>query len=289
MTSTSVALCVYNGERFLSQQLESLAAQTVLPDELVICDDASSDGSMRIVENFAKNAPFVVRIFKNTKNLGYIKNFEKAIGLCSMDIIFLCDQDDYWESEKLNKVLDVFDTEEEVGIVLHGFRKIDLNGAPYIEAEEKYGVNQLSANQLEEVFRSNSIEVFLLPYSRAWCGCMMAFRRKFNNLIIPIYPGKGHDDWILKIIAPLSEVRFLPDPLLRYRIHAWNNNSYEVGNKNFKYFLKRFFRRVNAILRGHSKRNFYRLLIARIEKSKIRLQHPELLDIYKNYIKFFRD
>ena len=70
MNSTSVALCVYNGERFLSQQLESLAAQTVLPDELVICDDASSDGSMRIVENFAKNAPFVVRIFKNPKNLG---------------------------------------------------------------------------------------------------------------------------------------------------------------------------------------------------------------------------
>ena len=288
MNSTSVALCVYNGERFLSQQLESLAAQTVLPDELVICDDASSDGSMRIVEDFAKNAPFVVRIFKNPKNLGYIKNFEKAIGLCSMDIIFLCDQDDYWESEKLNKVLDVFDTEEEVGIVLHGFRKIDLNGAPYIEAEEKYGVNQLSANQLDEVFRSNSIEVFLLPYSRAWCGCMMAFRRKFNNLIIPIYPGKGHDDWILKIIAPLSEVRFLPELLLRYRIHAWNNNSHEVGNKNFKYFLKRFFRRMNAILRGHSKRNFYRLLIARIEKSKIHLQHPELLDIYKNYIKFFR-
>jgi glycosyltransferase involved in cell wall biosynthesis len=271
----------------LSQQLESLAAQTVLPDELVICDDASSDGSMRIVEDFAKNAPFVVRIFKNPKNLGYIKNFEKAIGLCRMDIIFLCDQDDYWESEKLNKVLDVFDTEEEVGIVLHGFRKIDLNGAPCIETEEKYGVNQLSANQLDEVFRSNSIEVFLLPYSRAWCGCMMAFRRKFNNIIIPIYPGKGHDDWILKIIAPLAEIRFLPDPLLRYRIHAWNNNGHEVGNKNFKYFLKRF-RRVNAILRGHSKRNFYRLLIARIEKSKIRLQHPELLDIYKNYIKFFR-
>jgi glycosyltransferase involved in cell wall biosynthesis len=240
MTSTSVALCVYNGERFLSQQLESLAAQTVLPDEVVICDDASSDGSMRIVEDFANNAPFVVRIFKNPKNLGYIKNFEKAIGLCSMDIIFLCDQDDYWESEKLNKVLDVFDSEEEVGMVLHGFRKIDLNGAPYIEAEEKYGVNQLSANQLDEVFRSNSIEVFLLPHSRAWCGCMMAFRRKFNNLIIPIYPGKGHDDWILKIIAPLSEVRFLPDPLLRYRIHAWNNNSHEVGDKNFKYFLQRF-------------------------------------------------
>ena len=80
MASTSIALCTYNGERFLSQQLESLAAQTILPDELVICDDASSDGSMHILEEFAKNSPFIVRIFKNKKNLGYIKNYEKAIG-----------------------------------------------------------------------------------------------------------------------------------------------------------------------------------------------------------------
>ena len=210
MASTSIALCTYNGERFLSQQLESLAAQTILPDELVICDDASSDGSMHILEEFAKNSPFIVRIFKNKKNLGYIKNFEKAIGLCRMDIIFLCDQDDYWENRKLDQVLNVFDTEEEVGMVLHGFRKIDLNGDPYIEAEEKYGVNQISANQLDAAFRSNSIEVFLLPHSRAWCGCMTAFRRKFNKIIIPIFPGKGHDDWILKVIAPLSEIRFLP-------------------------------------------------------------------------------
>ena len=287
MASTSVALCTYNGERFLSQQLESLAAQTVLPDELVICDDASSDGSIRILEVFAKNAPFIVRIFKNPKNLGYIKNFEQAIGLCSMDVIFLCDQDDYWESEKLNQVLKVFDTEEDVGMVLHGFRKIDLNGAPYIEAEEKYGVNQINANQLDEVFRSNSIEVFLLPHSRAWCGCMTAFRRKFNNIIIPIFPGKGHDDWILKVIAPLSEIRFLSDPLVRYRIHAWNNNSHEIGGKNLKYFLQRFLLRMNALWRGHSKRNFYRLLIERIEQSKMRLQHPELIDLYKKYIKFF--
>ena len=76
MASTSVALCTYNGERFLSEQLASLAAQTFLPDELVICDDASLDASMRIVEDFAKNASFPVRIYRNPKNLGYIKNFD---------------------------------------------------------------------------------------------------------------------------------------------------------------------------------------------------------------------
>jgi len=287
MASTSVALCTYNGERFLPQQLESLAAQTVLPDELVICDDASSDASMRIVEEFAKNAPFSVRIFKNSKNLGYIKNFEKAIGLCRMDIIFLCDQDDYWESKKLETMLKVFDAEDEVGMVLHGFHKIDCDGAPYIEPEEKYGVKKISANQLDEAFRSSSIEVFLLPHSRAWCGCMTAFRRKFNDVIIPIFPGKGHDDWILKVIAPLSEIRFLPEPLVRYRIHAWNNNSNEVGRKPLVYFMQRFLRRVKSLFRVHSKRNFYRSLTARIKQSKMSLQHPELIDLYKKYINFF--
>lgn len=287
MASTSVALCTYNGERFLPQQLESLAAQTVLPDELVICDDASTDDSMRIVEEFAKNAPFSVRIFINPKNLGYIKNFEKAIGLCGKDIIFLCDQDDYWESKKLEHVLNVFDAEADVGMVLHGFHKIDCNGAPYIEPEETYGIKRINANQLDEAFQSSSIEVFLLPHSRAWCGCMTAFRRKFNDVIIPIFPGKGHDDWILKIIAPLSEIRFLPEPLVRYRIHAWNNNSHEVGRKPIGYFLQRFLRRWKALLRGYSKRNFYRSLIARIEQSNMSLQYPELIELYKKYIKFF--
>jgi len=285
MASTSVALCTYNGERFLSEQLASLAAQTVLPDELVICDDASVDASMRIVEDFAKNASFPVRIYRNPKNLGYIKNFEQAIGLCSKDVIFLCDQDDYWEKKKIELVLKIFDSEEAVGMVLHGFQKIDSQGAPYIEPEEKFGVKQLNASQLDEAFRSSSIEVFLVPHSRAWCGCMTAFRHKFNKIIIPIFPGKGHDDWILKVIAPLSEIRFLPESLIRYRIHEGNNNSHEVGRKTFMHFLRRFLRRVNALWKGHSKRNFYRLLIQRVNQSDMKLQHPELLDLYKKYIK----
>ena len=287
MASTSVALCTYNGERFLSQQLASLAAQNVLPDELVVCDDASTDASMRVVEDFAKDAPFSVRLFRNPKNLGYIKNFEQAIGLCSKEIIFLCDQDDVWEKKKIESVLKIFDTEEAVGMVLHGFQKIDSYGAPYIEPEEKFGVKKLSVNQLDEAFRSSSIEVFLVPSSRAWCGCMTAFRQKFNKNIIPIYPGKGHDDWILKVIAPLSEVRFLSEQLIRYRIHEGNNNSHEVGRKTLTHFLGRLLRRIDALCKGYSKRNFYRLLIQRINQSGLRLQHPELIDLYKKYIKFF--
>src|ERR1700704_2935070 len=96
-----VALCMYNGADFLSEQLESIAAQTRLPDELVVCDDGSSDDSTDIVRNFAKNASFPVRLEVNEKNLGSTKNFEKAIGLCNGDIISLADQDDVWKLHKL--------------------------------------------------------------------------------------------------------------------------------------------------------------------------------------------
>src|SRR4029077_8380451 len=104
----SIAMCTYNGARFLPEQLESIAAQTRLPDELVVCDDGSADESAEIVRNFGKNAPFPVRLELNEKNLGATKNFEKAIGLCQGDLISLADQDDVWKPQKLSKLWLVF-------------------------------------------------------------------------------------------------------------------------------------------------------------------------------------
>ena len=99
MTHTlSVAMCTYNGSRHLSEQLESIGTQTRLPDELVICDDCSSDDTIRIIERFSASAPFAVRLEINTQNLGSTKNFEKAIRLCQGDLIALADQDDVWLS-----------------------------------------------------------------------------------------------------------------------------------------------------------------------------------------------
>ena len=102
MTATvSIALCTYNGEKFLDLQLESLRHQTVAPDELIVCDDASSDRSVEIVEAFARRVSFPVRLFRNARNLGYVKNFEQAISHCTQDLVFLCDQDDLWDARKI--------------------------------------------------------------------------------------------------------------------------------------------------------------------------------------------
>src|SRR5580698_1985958 len=98
----SVALCTYNGERFLPEQLASIREQSRLPDELVICDDASADQSVAIATRFAERAPFPVRIEANSRNLGSTPNFARAIELCNGDAIVLSDQDDVWLPDKLS-------------------------------------------------------------------------------------------------------------------------------------------------------------------------------------------
>ncbi|HEV2835287.1 MAG TPA: glycosyltransferase, partial [Pyrinomonadaceae bacterium] len=97
----SIALGTYNGAVYLKEQLESIAAQTRTPDELVISDDQSTDDTLRLIEEFAATAGFPVPLSVNESNLGTAKNFEKAISLCRGDVILLSDQDDVWHSDKL--------------------------------------------------------------------------------------------------------------------------------------------------------------------------------------------
>lgn len=115
--TVSLALCTYNGEKFLLEQLQSFLAQTRQPNELVVCDDVSSDRTLEILNEFAQCAPFPVRIFVSDMTLRSTKNFEKAIGLCEGDIIFLSDQDDVWFPDKLARMLTIFEEDAGVGAV----------------------------------------------------------------------------------------------------------------------------------------------------------------------------
>src|SRR5215467_4239016 len=108
MPKLSVALCTYNGSRFLQEQLGSIGSQSRPPDELVICDDGSSDDTVDIIKRFALNAPFPVKLEVNASNLGSTKNFELAVSLCCGDVIALSDQDDVWDATKLAKIERVF-------------------------------------------------------------------------------------------------------------------------------------------------------------------------------------
>ena len=99
----SVALCTYNGAQYLPDQLESIVAQTRLPDELVVGDDHSTDDTVNILEDFAAGAPFPVRLHVNETNLGVVKNFEATILRCQGNLTALCDQDDVWLRNKVGE------------------------------------------------------------------------------------------------------------------------------------------------------------------------------------------
>jgi Glycosyl transferase family 2 len=99
----SVALTTYNGQAYLEAQLDSLARQTLLPAELVVCDDCSTDSSVAMLETFAGNAPFPVHLHRNPTQLGVLENFHRAFSLCSSPFIAYCDQDDVWAPDKLER------------------------------------------------------------------------------------------------------------------------------------------------------------------------------------------
>lgn len=284
MSTVSIAMCTYNGAGFLQQQLDSLVNQTRKPDEIIICDDCSKDQSVEIAQNFAKQHPDItIRVVQNPQNLGYVKNFEKAISLCTQDIIFLCDQDDLWQPEKIENMVAVFDAEPAVGLVLHDFCWIDERNQPYPGPIDTYGPQKLSAAQLPQEIKDNSINVFMQPYPRAWCGCMMAYRRSFNEVVLPIFPGKGHDDWILKVLAPITETRFLASPLVHYRMHQQNTNRRDLEKRTLAYLWGRFVKKTTLVLKGYTKRGFYRQILSRLTKVKKQVRYKALLSQYRRY------
>ena len=106
----SVVTASYNGAKHIAEQLDSIRRQSVLPYEIVISDDGSTDSTASIVEEFAKNTPEINVVFiSNTAPHGVDKNFENALRHASGDIIFLCDQDDVWLPERIEKMLTAFD------------------------------------------------------------------------------------------------------------------------------------------------------------------------------------
>jgi len=212
----SIALCTYNGSRFLREQLASLAAQERQPDELVISDDLSSDETISIAGEFAESAPFPVRILRNEKNVGSTKNFERAIAACSGDIIALCDQDDFWLPQKLKLTEAEFAKDPTVGLVFSDAALTDENLRP------------IGVRLWQETFRRRDQQMFeagralevLLQYNVV-TGAAMAFRSVLKPVVlpIPILTEFIHDGWISLAASMCSQIRFIREPLIKYRQH----------------------------------------------------------------------
>ena len=213
----SVAMCTYNGADFLPAQLESILAQSRKPDQIVVCDDGSTDETRALLQKFEKASPDVILLRFNKQNLGSIKNFEQAIGLCNGDVIALSDQDDVWRPDKLQLIEDRF-KKQSTGLVFSDAELVEENLTP---------LNRRMWNEVgfdehkKKLLRSGrALEVLVTGWTVT--GATMAFRAGFKNICLPVPEGIAmiHDGWIALAIAAVADVVALDEPLIQYRQHA---------------------------------------------------------------------
>jgi glycosyltransferase involved in cell wall biosynthesis len=225
--SLSIAMCTFNGARFLREQLESIFAQTRQPDELVIFDDCSSDGTVEVMERFARHAPFAVRLAVNECNLGSTKNFEKAIAACRGEIIFLADQDDVWHRNKLEVVESVFIARPSVGAVFSDADVVD-------EHQISLGFRLWRSSGFGKAKQkgvSSGRSVRILLNHNVVTGATMAFRARFRGFVLPIPENWVHDAWIALLLSVVADLAVIEEPLIRYRRHA----NQQIGPVNFTF------------------------------------------------------
>lgn len=214
----SVAMGTCNGERWLAAQLASIAAQTRQPDELVVCDDASDDGTLQALKEFAARAPFPVRVEANPKRLGVAGNFDKAIGLCSGELIAPSDQDDVWLPAKLERCAAQLESDSGASVVFSDAQVVDETLLPV--GHTLWQAVRFSAAEQARVRSGDALPVLLRH--QVVTGTAMMFRAALKPLVMPIDRGWIHDGWIAMLAAATSRLIPIAEPLLLYRQHEAN-------------------------------------------------------------------
>lgn len=213
----SIAMCTYNGGPYLSGQLVSFVQQTQWPDELIACDDGSTDNTLQILDQFSKEAPFPVRVYRNQQRLGPTKNFEKALSLCSGDLIFLSDQDDVWMPQKVNTLLQALRNNPGAGYVFCEALVVDEMLRPM--GYTMWQSIKFTPGQRRQFKRGKQVDILLKH--NVVTGATMAFRAGLKSTILPIPDQRVHDEWIALLASSVGMYGVLiGEPLIAYRQHS---------------------------------------------------------------------
>lgn len=219
--TTSIVLCTYNGARFLPAQWESLLAQTLLPDEIVVRDDASTDatpGLLRRLVAEARARGVTVRDAVNPRNLGYVANFECALREASGDVLFLCDQDDVWHPDKLATQLAEFERRDALWLLCGNARRVDPRGTDL--GLTLFDVLRVNRKELRNIHAGRGFEA-LLRRSLA-TGATVALRQGLLKDALPFPEGWVHDEWLAIMAAAMDGFDCIDKSLVDYRQHDSN-------------------------------------------------------------------
>src|SRR5665213_1992499 len=199
----SIAMCTYNGAKFLAAQLDTLVTQTYKRIEIIVADDCSTDDTFSILTVYAaKYSQF--RIYRNEKNLGFTANFEKAVKLCGGDLIALCDQDDLWDHKKIELQVDAI---KEDMLIYHDSEFIHEDGTSMHK----------NMSDVMNLYRGGEPEVFL--FFNCVSGHSILMKKELLNDALPLKKDYFHDWWLAYVATNVGEIDFIPQSLVQYRQH----------------------------------------------------------------------
>lgn len=209
---TSVVMAVYNGALFVEKQLMSILKQTISPNQIIIVNDASIDSSLTIINSIIEkqSKEIDVKIITNEFNLGVVKSFFKGIDYAEGDVIFLADQDDIWNKNKISRCLRMFEKDRKIDVVATAYQIIDSDGK--IKSTTKYPLN-----------KSQLVNSKKILYNNIFPGCTLCFRKDYKKYFKNYNENIYIHDWYLLLIAALNgKLYFLNESLFYYRLHENN-------------------------------------------------------------------
>ena len=214
----SVALTTFNGQKYIRDQIISIEEQSLVPYEIIICDDNSSDDTVDIILQLQKIYNNI-KLYRNKVQLGLIKNFEQAISLCSCDYIALSDQDDIWLKDKLKIELELLQTHEENGgpVLVHSdLIMIDEKENRLHDSFFAYrGISYPDSNGLSRVISHNGV-----------MGNTILMNKNLIDLALPFPEKLQYHDYWLPIISEIYGQRITcGQGLVQYRIHEHNSSN----------------------------------------------------------------
>ena len=222
MAKISVAMTTYNGSNYIIKQLDSLKNQSRKIDELVICDDCSTDNTVELVNEYIKSNNLEGwNIYSNENNLGFINNFKQAIKKTTGDIIFLCDQDDEWCVNKISTMTDIIEKNNQVKLLSCSLAFIDENSRSYTPSNIPLWYRKMISTPQNEITPIDFINICNANFAP---GCTMCFTREICDKYCNMdYEYELPHDWLIALIASVDNVYFhLNKPLINYRIHSNN-------------------------------------------------------------------
>lgn len=205
----SVAMATYNGQDYIEQQLKSILSQSVKPDEVIISDDNSTDETLDVIRSVIRTSNIEIKLISNSNNMGYTQNFNNALLHTSGDVVFLCDQDDFWYENKISHMMKTIENNDKFLVYMNDALLTDENLNP----SKLTKIGQIRSASLDDSF-------FVM-------GCCCAIKRELLDFALPIPSQfKGHDDWLVRIADGLNK-KYIDSTILQlYRRHGANESSF---------------------------------------------------------------